>query len=888
MKVSQLNVLATITVSLLLCAGCSTTGPEPDADSNVISSTSAYTVTTDSVTQGGFTAKAISAAAITSDYCPTASNTAGIIRYRLSINSRDNEMPDGQYHYAIAGDDTTVARFGVPQAAATADTAHSPNPRQQLRVDVSHILRSLEEQGYYATPTADTIRAGEFKGIWVAGDTQPLSWDYDNLYLHDELRLHPTGEDGIWSITLAVEPDPAYDTQSHSWSTETIRDDFPQLTSDYPLVDALYNMAADNIASCLRRDSTYRAGDTAERVLTRDIAFSTYLALAYLDPACAIKSLKARVRNERIVQDPGTGGSWPVATDRIAWVAAAWEIYKVTGNKEWLRYAYTVARNSIEDDRLVAQDHNTGLMHGEQACLDKRGQSYPRWMEPKDIYESMCLGTNVLFAQAFYILADMAGELGVSTDYYYEAKRLKDAINQSLWQESKGYYSAYLYGGINPVSSPTIDNLGQALSVIWDIADDGRAERLIERTPVSVYGTTFTYPRISGVEPYHNDAVWPFVQAFWNMAAARVGNEAALRHGLGAMYRVAALFGSHKELIVASTGDCPGDGNRLWSAAGNAAMVFRVLAGMSFKTRGIEFAPFIPSCFGGTIRLTGFRYRKAVIDLTIDGAGSEIGEIKIDGQRTDDNFFPASLKGHHTVAITMKPAKQQASRITVKETLDMPATPITASTGSYDSIVNVQKGVRYALVTSGKASPPSTDTVFPLPDKAAYTVTSVMPVGPETNGFISRPRETIPPENVHIYQCEEFAAPGTRYIDGKRGRDFVEITTHSNTDISIPVMAPAAGVYYIDVRYSNGNGPVNTGDRCAVRMLCVNTHLQGAVVMPQRGEGEWLNTGFSNMLRVELLSGKNIIQLIYAEPSNRNMNGNDNTALIDYIRVIKK
>ena len=43
------------------------------------------------------------------------------------------------------------------------------------------------------------------------------------------------------------------------------------------------------------------------------------------------------------------------------------------------------------------------MMRGEQSYLDWREQTYPRWMQPKDIYESMCLGTNVMFVEAFRV-----------------------------------------------------------------------------------------------------------------------------------------------------------------------------------------------------------------------------------------------------------------------------------------------------------------------------------------------------------------------------------------------------------------------------------------------------------------------------------------------------
>jgi hypothetical protein len=68
----------------------------------------------------------------------------------------------------------------------------------------------------------------------------------------------------------------------------------------------------------------------------------------------------------------------------------------------------------------------------------------------------------------------------------------------------------------------------------------------------------------------------------------------------------------------------------------------------------------------------------------------------------------------------------------------------------------------------------------------------------------------------------------------------------------------------------------------------VNNHEAGAIVMPQRGYGEWVSTGFSNMIQVDLLSGKNMLQIKYITPQNVNMNGEVNTALLDYMRVIKK
>ena len=886
------HLYAATLAALLLCSGC---GQQPQKGAGrhreSLSVTDAYTVTGDSVIQGPYTATALSPTQIVSDYSrPEPQEPTNVVKFRLSINSRDNEMPQGMFHYALVGADSTVS-FGTPQAPP--DTIPQPLPhgtRWRVNVDVSQVLGALRDKGLFVTATGDTIHRDDFKGIWITGDTPPLSWDCDDLELNDRLRLRPTAKKGIYSLTLTLNPtSEAQPDGQTGWSADEAADNSPQVSSAFPLVDAAYNMAMADIASCRRDDGTFASGPDTESASTRDAAMATYLALACLDPDGAMATLKRHTSGGRVIQDQGTGGSWPVSTDRVAWIAAAWEIYKATGDRDWLSYAYETARRSIEDDRLVSQNHLCGLMHGQAAWFNAPSQSYPEWMEPKDIYASMSLSTNALFAYAFRILSYMANELGTDTDYYSEAKRLKDAINQNLWQESKGRYAAYLYGGIQSLKAPLTDNLGQALCVLFDIADDGRTETLMERTPVTDFGTPLISPRIADAPASLNDAVWPFEQALWNMAAAKAGNETALRHGMAALYRAQALSGTTALMTVASTGHTTAqDGARLSNAAGCAAMTLRVLAGIELKTRGIEFNPSIPESLGGVLQITGFKYRNATLDITIGGSGNVIEEVRIDGTRTDDNFFPANLKGPHSIAITMRQSGKSPGKITLKPIDDLPPTPTVARADGRDTITDPAQGVRYALVTNGKTAAPSDATAFPADEADQLTTAAVIPFRGDVAGFMSRPATYAPDGNIRIYQCEDFATPGSKHLKGKNAKNFVELTADSNTDISIPVMAPVAGVYYIDVKYANGNGPASGGGSCAVRMLCVNTHLQGAIVMPTRGRDEWLNTGYSNALRVELLTGKNVIQLIYAGPSNQNMDGGDNSVLIDHVRIIKK
>lgn len=885
---SKFWTILVLALFILSAAACS----DQSMSNDVISQNDCYTVTGDSVIQGGFVASAISPLETASNYrLPENADTSSIVKFRFSINSRDNEFLADEAHYTIIGSDSIIS-YGVAQERLVSDsTSARQHGKWNIRVDVSQILHSIKERGFFATASGDTIYAEDFKGIWIVGDKAPLTSDLSNLYRRNDLKLHPTETEGIYAVTIDFGRTSKATKSSFNWKIDATNPDFPQYSSQDVLVDATYNMSIDNVAAAMSNlGSSHR--NSPNSITTRDAAYSTYLALAYLAPAEAMKMLKAKVADGMIIPDSGTGDSYPIVTDRIAWSIAAWEIYKVTGDKTWLKYAYSVIRNSIENDRIVLHDPSLGLMHGELSLPFSNSFPYPAWMQPTDIYESMSLSNNILFAQTFYILADMGDELEVDNDYLEEAKRLKDAINQNLWQESKGCYTSFLYGGVYPVKSPTIDNLGQALSVIFDIADDGRAENLIEHTPITPFGTTATYPRRQD-SAYRNDAaISTFTQALWNIAAARVGNENALRRGLGAIYRAAALFGTSDCVLSAADGSPVGYnsslGEQLCNATGSAAMIFRVFAGMEFQSAGIEFNPMIPICFKGVKKITGLRYRNAVIDITIDGTGNEIAEITIDGKRTEDNFFPATLEGSHSISITMKEGRRYAQRINLHNIETMPATPILQHRGSSDSILNSAKGLRYSMVQNGKSGYLSGDLRFNHPSGNGLSRISVIPCIKNVCGFMGKPHNIIPENAMWIYQCEDFAESGTRFISNHLNKNFVEISSTRNTDISIPVIVPSAGIYFIDIRYANGNGQPSSGNRCALRMLYVNTHLQGAVVMPQRGSGEWLNTGYSNMLKVELLSGKNVIQIMYTEPFCTKAADDGNTVIIDHIRIIKK
>src|SRR5688500_15535115 len=191
----------------------------------------------------------------------------------------------------------------------------------------------------------------------------------------------------------------------------------------------------------------------------------------------------------RITQDTGTGGSWPVSTDRMAWALAAWELYAVTGDRTWLRQCYDVIRRSADADLAVAFDSTTGLFRGESSFLDWREQSYPAWMDPRDIYQSQSLGTNALHYATYRVLSRMASLLGESPSRWDSvAVRVRQATTTTSCHTNIDYYGRVGYVLVHESVAPLAEGLGGALALLEAVAAVGQREVFVDRAPVAPFG----------------------------------------------------------------------------------------------------------------------------------------------------------------------------------------------------------------------------------------------------------------------------------------------------------------------------------------------------------------------------------------------------------------
>jgi hypothetical protein len=858
-----------------------------------------YTISKTKVTQGAFEATALSSTSLSSNYeSPVNQEISPAVSFKFSLNGKDNELPSGRNHLLNVITDngsfeSPVIKFGqqyTDPVTPARGVYLQPDTRFTIRLDLKNVLDEFERTGFYTTYNGTKIYKTDFKGVFVAGNTSPLIWDFDNLANHKELELHDNDGDGIYTITLEMNKLQEKKTTASSWNLSKDISAFPQYKSEVPLMDALYNLALEEMENAIEPDSTFRTGKEWAGVWTRDISYSIILSMATLQPKVAEYSLLKKVKNDRVIQDTGSGGSWPVSSDRMIWAVAAWEVYKTTGDEQWLAKAYHIIKNSVEDDLKNVYDAKTGLVRGESSFLDWRDQTYPKWMQPADIYSSENLGTNAVHYQVNQVLSQMAVLLKdqqSAEKYSALAEQIKKGINTHLWMSEKGYYGQYLYGRQFPILSPRAEALGEALTVLFDIADPERQKSVVARTPVTHFGIPCIYPQIPDIPPYHNDAVWPFVQSYWSLAAAKTGNAEALVQSLSAIYRPAALFLTNKENFVSTNGDFAGtqvnSSNMLWSLSGNLSMIYKVIFGIDIHENSLVFKPFVPEILKGERTLNHFKYRNSILDISLSGFGNQIRSITIDGKELPSATIPSDLSGVHQVAIILADNQLDRGNVAVVKDAFSPSAPVVKVQGQLISWEKVE-GANYTIVHNGKEISKIAVPNYTATQSGEYQVIAYDAMG--ATSFASEPVFIYPEQKINIIDLSLVTDKSDLPYQGYTGKGFIEISKTKNTQVTIVLNVPETGIYALDFRYSNGNGPTNTDNKCAVRTLSMDGSFAGTFVFPQRGKEEWSDWGFSNTIQLQLGKGSHVLSLSL-EDWNENMNGEINQAMLDQLRVIR-
>ena len=435
--------------------------------------------------------------------------------------------------------------------------------------------------------------------------------------------------------------------------------------------DGNYNGAAAIPCDC------FETGEKWHYVWTRDLSYAADLGLALLDPARVRNSLAfklAAYRKEvakapqvpgtrdglQIVQDTGSGGSWPVSTDRVTWAFAAEEVLRTLAPSERQAFAARALQalsNTIEIDRVAAFDPRDGLYTGEQSFLDWRDQSYASWIvdDLASMASAKAVSTNATHYQALTLAARLAREQGVTARaarYAAWAQELKRAINKKLWLPDAGMYSSLTAAHFDGAPMHKFDWLGQSLAIVTGIADEAQARSILARYPHGPMGPPVIWPQQQGAPVYHNRAMWPFVTGYGLKAAVRAGNASVADAAYDSLIRGAALNISnmenlewlsgqpllldeeHPELI----GPVINSRRQLWSVGAYLGMVVENVFGVSAQDEGIALRPFVTAklrreTFGETSQVTlhnlRLRGQRVAVRLLLPAAREDNGHYQV-------------------------------------------------------------------------------------------------------------------------------------------------------------------------------------------------------------------------------------------------------------------
>ncbi len=471
-----------------------------------------------------------------------------------------------------------------------------------------------------------------------------------------------TGSDREWTLTKDISDSPSF------------------YAPNTPVAEAAYNLTMEEIYKSINKDATFGdvfyTGTNWAKVWTRDTAISMQYILSWLFPDistnCAYAKVVGKDGNLTFEEDTGTGGSYPVSTDRIIMMLAVWETYLADGNKETLEYFYEVASNTIMQDYEVVYDEEAGLFRGETCGLDHRDKTYGDWTGEDDqngivtIAEGKAASTNILFCQAMKILAESAEILGKNKKevdaWNTLAADLENAISNRLWHDELGTYASWEYPDWmgSPLSYKQ-DVLANGYAVWYNIGGQEKADSIMENHTLVNFGANTVYPQKNAQRwtdyKYHDSGVWPGWEAILMIGAVNNDNENNLlaEEIWNSCMRTAVSCLTNYEVVDYETGDGLHSTQQLWSVAATMAGYYRVLFGMEYTTEGITFDPYVPDWMEGPFYIENYKYRNATIDMELRGKGDTVKAIYVNDKLVaNDYVLPTNASGEYEIVILLK------------------------------------------------------------------------------------------------------------------------------------------------------------------------------------------------------------------------------------------
>ena len=470
-------------------------------------------------------------------------------------------------------------------------------------------------------------------------------------------------------------------------------------------ISSAFPIALGDFYSNLRRGSRRLQGDFSKEPLleagidydqpwTRDIAINSWNGSSFIAHEAVERTLLAVLEIDQHGDTLIGGQYW----DNVIWVIGAWQHYLITGDQNFLKRAHTIGQRTMRLKELEEFDPEFGLFRGAAvygdgvSAYDKRytetgayqGSEWnctiTKWVDhnPKDRIPTggglpmMTLSTNCVYFQAYKILAEMETALGLAdlNAWMAKAEQLKSAINEHLWNESKGSYDYY----IDQWSKNTYQEaLGISFAVLMEIADPERSQLIMKNTHIEPAGIPCVWPSFpryatNGHVGRHSGTVWGHIAGFWGHASASAGQLAYFSQSLDSLSSYFQRDQQCREIYHPKTsmpyGGLQEDGfqekwirewhstyKQTWTATAYFRMVFYGLFGIKPQINTLEFEP---NNYTGSkiLELNGLKYGNATLNIRLVGFGSTIESLKLNGHKVQ--AIPRNLEGKNHVQIELK------------------------------------------------------------------------------------------------------------------------------------------------------------------------------------------------------------------------------------------
>jgi hypothetical protein len=754
------------------------------------------------------------------------------------------------------------------QAVATNDTSPSVGPTDTSVLSDStapsdappsdHDIETMTED----TPTTDALPAPS-QATYAFGDVTV------------DLEVTPIGALARRYTLTSTQPHPVTgDAQS---VTVEESEDMTLLRSGDMLVDALFALAVDeahqNAVETVSDGSfstpqpcpCFTTGQQWTWVWTRDIAYSVDLGLAWLAPERSKASLAFKLSKTKqgdghqIVQDTGSGGSWPVSSDRVVWARGAQALAPFLDPSDpFHAQALEAMSQTAEQDRAYLFDPVDGLYRGETSFLDWREQSYATWTATDTVHIAMskALSTNLAHLDLLRAID------------HPEADALMAAIEAAFWDGTR--YRSYLGTTLDGSAPARWDLLGNALAVL-DLENHPEA---IDAYPFAAGGPPVIWPQQPFTPIYHNRASWPFVTAYAALAARAGDNAAAFNASLDALVAGAATHLSHMENLEFLTGDSyveDGDFSgpvinsrrQLWSVAGFLGAIVRGVFGMEASSEGVRFMPFVTHASWDGATLHRFPFRGESIDVTLSLQDGEAPTWVTQGAFT----VSANLATGGSIT-PVDPSDWQNLYAPQEPAFTLDSTTLTFSG---------EPGATFEIWADGAMVEANASSPFEGELGTCYTVRAVL----TASGHASQPTPpqcTWTPGSVVTLEAEAFDVEGGTWST-QHGRPHYESWGAPEDTLKITLIPTESGPHLLQAVYGNGSGAVSSGITCATKWLTVRDPTEvvvgeGPLVMPQLGSwGTWGDSGFVSvtleagvLYEVTLSDGFNMSYLSHYAP----------------------